>query len=334
MDNQQPSVNNSFFHKKPKKGYGFIYMYTSPSGKKYIGQTVNSLSERAKNIISGIGYKKCTVFWKAIQKYGWNKFLCSILEEILIEDLNSREQYWIKYFNSFVPNGYNLTIGGETGKTHSVYVYSAQNGQLLEHYNSITEASRSTGVPIETISTILSNKNNRRQAHNLTFSNNYYEKYDLSKLARSNYRATFVYDEKGTFLNSFETVMEASRQLGIGEAGIRKCLEGKASHVYNYQFKKQFFEKIPPIPKNSKSPVSVAQIDLKTKKIIKIYPSYAAAARGVGLSSGSGIKKVALSGKGSSGGFFWILNEGSTTKRSENPSETVRGTFKKGEDIV
>ena len=27
------------FDKKPNKGFGFIYKYTSPSGKSYIGQT-------------------------------------------------------------------------------------------------------------------------------------------------------------------------------------------------------------------------------------------------------------------------------------------------------
>ena len=32
---------------EPKKGYGYIYKYTSPSGKSYIGQTIHSLQERA-----------------------------------------------------------------------------------------------------------------------------------------------------------------------------------------------------------------------------------------------------------------------------------------------
>lgn len=49
MDNQQPS-DNSLFYKKPHKGMGFVYKYTSPSGKNYIGQTINSLADRAKSI--------------------------------------------------------------------------------------------------------------------------------------------------------------------------------------------------------------------------------------------------------------------------------------------
>ena len=39
---------------------GIVYKYTSPSGKSYIGQTTQSLSDRAR--FMGEGYKKCTVF--------------------------------------------------------------------------------------------------------------------------------------------------------------------------------------------------------------------------------------------------------------------------------
>lgn len=44
---------------------GYIYMHTTPSGKKYIGQTYNSLDGRWAN---GKGYKG--YFGKIIKKYG------------------------------------------------------------------------------------------------------------------------------------------------------------------------------------------------------------------------------------------------------------------------
>ena len=46
MDNQHPSINNELFYQRPKEGYGFIYKYTSPSGKSYIRQTITSLKDR------------------------------------------------------------------------------------------------------------------------------------------------------------------------------------------------------------------------------------------------------------------------------------------------
>ena len=58
MDNQTLSI-------MPKHGFGFIYCYTSPSGKKYIGKTKTSLKTRAEN--NQRGYKGCTAFYNAIQ---------------------------------------------------------------------------------------------------------------------------------------------------------------------------------------------------------------------------------------------------------------------------
>lgn len=320
MDNQQPSVNNKLFYQKPKKCYGYIYKYTSPSGKSYIGQTINSLANRAKNLQTGVGYKKCTLFWKAINKYGWNKFLVTILAEVPIDQLNIKEQEFIKLYNTITPNGYNLTNGGEGGKQKQVFSYSAQNGDFLEVYSSLSEASIQTGVPLETISVIISTNNgkqsfkNRRISHNLTFLDYYIDKYDISQLSRKNYHRIYAYDKDGNFLQSFETIVSAAKSLDIGESSIRKCLNGTSFHVKGYQFKSEKFDKIASIPKNSKTPVSVIQIDPNTMKEITIFPSLSAAAKAVGLSGPGGIKKVAERQKGLSGGFFWKFNEGSTTK--------------------
>lgn len=74
------------FELKPKKGYGFIYMYTSPSNKSYIGQTIRSLSKRAQK--NGNGYVGCPIFFRAIQKYNFKNFKYQILGEFKIEDLD------------------------------------------------------------------------------------------------------------------------------------------------------------------------------------------------------------------------------------------------------
>ena len=155
MDNQQPSINSEIYYRKPKQGYGFIYRYMSPSNKNYIGQTVGTLKKRAINIISGNGYKKCSLFWKAISKYGFLNFKAEILEEVPVNKLNEREVFYIKKFNSISPYGYNLSHGGLGGITKDVFVYSVQNGDFIEHYSSLTEASIFTGVPIETICTVI-----------------------------------------------------------------------------------------------------------------------------------------------------------------------------------
>lgn len=96
---------------------GFIYKITNNlNGKVYIGQTIQNIKERF--------YQHCAVkcsndvlkmaIHKAILKYGKQNFSIEVIEEVESENLNEREIYWIKYFNSY-KNGYNETIGGQGG---------------------------------------------------------------------------------------------------------------------------------------------------------------------------------------------------------------------------
>lgn len=88
---------------------GFIYKVTNKvNGKVYIGQTRRSVEFRWKQHIKS---KDCYDFHKAIKEYGVANFEVTTLEECPVEELNSREIYWISKYNSF-KNGYNMTKGG------------------------------------------------------------------------------------------------------------------------------------------------------------------------------------------------------------------------------
>lgn len=86
-----------------------IYKYTNKvNGKVYIGRTCQTLEARANG--NGKGYKCCTYFYNAIQKYGWENFEGEIIEEGLNdEEAGKRELYWINEFDSTDrEKGYNL----------------------------------------------------------------------------------------------------------------------------------------------------------------------------------------------------------------------------------
>jgi group I intron endonuclease len=91
---------------------GVIYCYHCIStGKKYIGQTV--YEERRKrqhrhDCKRGVDNK----FYRAVRKYGWNKFIYGIIEEYDAEVLEEQEVYYIDCYDTY-KNGYNSTIGGE-----------------------------------------------------------------------------------------------------------------------------------------------------------------------------------------------------------------------------
>ena len=77
-----------------------IYKYTNKiNGKVYIGRTCQTLAKRAG--AKGCNYKRCTYFWRAIQKYGWENFEVEILEEGLNnEEAAERELFWMNECNS------------------------------------------------------------------------------------------------------------------------------------------------------------------------------------------------------------------------------------------
>lgn len=86
-----------------------IYMHTSPSGKSYIGQTCN-LTRRNYSHQSD---SACRLFGKAVKKYGWDNFTHQVLiDNLTLEEANSKEAELIALHKTMTPNGYNLKAGG------------------------------------------------------------------------------------------------------------------------------------------------------------------------------------------------------------------------------
>lgn len=97
-----------------------VYMHISPSGKKYIGMT-SVLPEKRWG--KGEGYKT-QVFYRAIQKYGWDNFEHIIVKDGLTqEDAAQLEIDLIQHYKTNKSDfGYNVSLGGENimfGRKHS-----------------------------------------------------------------------------------------------------------------------------------------------------------------------------------------------------------------------
>lgn len=91
-----------------------VYIHINKiNNKKYIGITSQTVNRRWRS--QGQGYKNCKLFYRAIQKYGWNNFDHTILYTDLNEqEAKSEEKRLIAKYQSNNPRyGYNLTDGGE-----------------------------------------------------------------------------------------------------------------------------------------------------------------------------------------------------------------------------
>jgi group I intron endonuclease len=93
---------------------GFIYKITSPVGKVYIGQTLDPI--KRQRTYKSFGCKQQPKVFYSLTKYTWEAHTFEIIESIefdSVSEINEREKYWIKYFNS-LNEGLNCTGGGDS----------------------------------------------------------------------------------------------------------------------------------------------------------------------------------------------------------------------------
>ena len=93
-----------------RKTIGFIYKITSPTGKIYIGKTIDIKTRTSK--YKNTNCKNQKRLYSSLKKYGWLNHTFEIIEEAPLENLSKREIYYIEYFNSFL-KGLNCTKGGD-----------------------------------------------------------------------------------------------------------------------------------------------------------------------------------------------------------------------------
>lgn len=132
-----------------------IYIHRNKiNNKVYVGQTGQQVNQRWRN---GKGYANNSLFYRAIEKYGWDNFDHDIIFTGLDkEQANRLEIETISLFDSNNPDkGYNLTEGGQgtngyhLTEEHKKHISEIQTGRLLteEWKQHISEAVRGENHP-------------------------------------------------------------------------------------------------------------------------------------------------------------------------------------------
>ena len=119
----------------------YIYRILNKISKKcYIGETkCKDVSRRWNQHKQTIEINKgCPALRDAVKKYGIDNFEFSVLIICFDDERFKYEIEYIKKYNSVVPNGYNLTNGGEgggfQGKTHTEEVKNGIKNKLKQKY--------------------------------------------------------------------------------------------------------------------------------------------------------------------------------------------------------
>lgn len=212
------------------KGFsGIIYMYKSPSGKYYIGQTIRPKFRKNEHVSRAFNGSELP-FHRAIRKYRMDSFEYSILckitcsnTETLSEILNNLEQYYITKYNSKVPTGYNVTEGGE-GNLGIVLSEETKYKMSLSKVGHKCSTNTKKKMSEWQVGKKLSEdtKNKIRDSH-------------VGKIC--NKRPCCQYTLDGEFISEYSSIKEAAEMNNINKVSISLVLSGKHKTAGGYTWK-------------------------------------------------------------------------------------------------
>ena len=199
---------------------GIIYKLTSPSGKHYIGQTIN-LKDRKRCLYNPNKYYSGHRLDNAIKKYGIENFKYEIVIQIidvdkikLREKLDELEIFYIKKYNSY-KDGYNMTLGGsgstgcfqteESRKLISEKAKGRKGSMLGKH---LTEEQRKK----------VSDFAKTRTGDKNPFFGKSHSDEAKKRIGTANSIPIIQLDLDGNILNEFPSAKEAARNLGKPKA--------------------------------------------------------------------------------------------------------------------
>ena len=204
------------------------------------------------------------------------------------------------------------------------------SGEVIQRFNSQTEASRQTGISRMTIRQAINGQRRhagtylwRRQGDQST--PELFEKPPTSV----NVPVEQLDPVTGEIIQSFKSISEASRKTNISDGSIHSALRGRTRHAGSYLWRRKGDKAIPTLFEGapntfSTKQVPVEQLDPVTGEVIHTFESIAEASRQTGILKNSIIQT--LGGKYRHAGKFLWRQKGdrSTVDLLQSPPSTKR----------
>lgn len=203
---------------------GYIYKITNDvNDKVYIGQTHLTLQDRWRT--HKYAHKKENYpLYRAMRKYGMDRFHIELVEECSDEALDEREVYWIEQYGSF-GKGYNATMGGEGHKTYT----EEEVRMLWDKGYRVKEIADELNADPATVRSRLETYEPYKEHHK--------ERYRESYINRKGSKAVKQYTLDGEYIATFPSIAEAERQTGVNKAAITVVCQGKTKTAKGYQWR-------------------------------------------------------------------------------------------------
>jgi len=200
------------------------------NGKVYIGITKKGISGRYPGRSWKVSNTRSRLVKKAMTKYGADNFTISIIEECSVDLLEEREKYYIQTLDSFVPNGYNLTKGGEYNK-----VVSAESRKRNSESNK-GRPSWNKGVPLSEERKLQhSNRMKGRTAWNKGKKTGKMTEDAIKNSSKAHYKSVNCFNLQGELIKVYESLV-STKVDGFDPSQVSSVCKGRTKTHRNCKF--------------------------------------------------------------------------------------------------
>ena len=213
-----------------------IYKITSPSGKVYIGQSVD-IDRRMNQYARMHNCKHQVKLLRSLTKYGFSGHLFEGIEECTIEQLNVRERHWQDFYDVIGERGLNCKLTNTKDKS-GLYSQEAKDTiskSLKELYKTPegrevrSRQAASTDKVGRALKTV---QNTDYVARNASYDWNSLHKKrvantDYTAIAKKRWIGVLQFDKDGTLIKEWHSIKEAGSCLKVQTNSISACCRSK-----------------------------------------------------------------------------------------------------------
>lgn len=207
-----------------------IYKITSPTGKIYIGQSVN-IKKRFKQYKSLYNSRNQKALHYSFLKHGIEKHSFEVMEECDINKLNERERYWQDFYN-VIKKGLNCKTTTTKSKSGKL-----SEATLLKMSKSLKGRIISPEQRIKLSIAGRGRKNSQKSIDRLKEynKNRVFSEETKNKIAVNNPTSRLILDlNTGVF---YYSVLDLARTLGVNASTLYDILTERKSYKNNTNYK-------------------------------------------------------------------------------------------------
>jgi len=205
---------------------GFIYTIINKINfKRYIGQTIEkNVQERWKGHLKK--GSNCRYLKYALAKYGKDNFNFEVILSCDNDKLNQYEEYYMKFYNTLVPYGYNLREAGNHGH-HNEETKQKIGQSVKSYYANLPENEKK----------IINDKQRGIKNHNFGKKMPEEQKLRMIKNMKSK-KAVGCYNLNHELIRTYESASEAKRLNGYrSSANVSHCCLEHTKTAYGFIWK-------------------------------------------------------------------------------------------------